>query len=73
MQTQITENKLLNIKGFSKKYNLQVPKILAEPNIQGWGSDSEALQKAMDVVNPQSIVEVGTWLGASAHWRPRKL
>jgi predicted O-methyltransferase YrrM len=57
---------LLNIKEFSKKYNLQVPKIVAEPNIQGWGSDSEALQKAIDVVNPQSIVEVGTWLGASA-------
>jgi predicted O-methyltransferase YrrM len=57
---------LLNIKEFNKKYNLQVPKIVAEPNIQGWGSDSEALQKAIDVVNPQSIVEVGTWLGASA-------
>lgn len=66
MQMQITENKLLNIKDLSNKYNLQTPKIVGESKVQGWGSESEALQKAIDVINPESIVEVGTWLGASA-------
>lgn len=57
--------KLLNIKDFSNKYNLQTPKLVGESKVQGWGSESESLQKAIDVANPQSIVEVGTWLGAS--------
>ena len=56
----------MNIKDLSHKYNLQTPKIVGESKVQGWGSESEALQKAIDVVNPESIVEVGTWLGASA-------
>ena len=56
----------MNIKDLSNKYNLQTPKLVGESKVQGWGSESEALQKAIDVANPESIVEVGTWLGASA-------
>jgi predicted O-methyltransferase YrrM len=56
----------LNIKDLNDKYNLQTPKLIGESKVQGWGSESEALQKAIDVANPESIVEVGTWLGASA-------
>ena len=56
----------MNIKQLSDKYNLQTPIILGDSKVQGWGSESEALQKAIDGINPESIVEVGTWLGASA-------
>lgn len=36
------------------------------PNIQGWNSESPALLYALDKYQPKTIVEVGTWLGASA-------
>lgn len=63
---QITEKKLLSIKDFKTKYNLRTPEKTGTINISGWGSQSIALQKAIDECNPKSIIEVGTWLGASA-------
>lgn len=35
-------------------------------NIQGWNSESPALLYALDQSQSKTIVEVGTWLGASA-------
>jgi hypothetical protein len=63
---QITEKKLLNIKQFKKQFKLQTPKIIGESKIQGWGSDSPAFSKVIEITKPKTIIEVGTWLGASA-------
>lgn len=57
----------MNFKEFKNKYCPATPVINnIEPKIQGWNSQSLALKKAIDQVRPESIVEVGTWLGASA-------
>ena len=63
---QITEKKLLSIKDFKTKYNLRTPEKTGIINISGWGSQSIALQKAIDECDAKSIIEVGTWVGASA-------
>jgi len=36
------------------------------PKIQGWNSDSISFNYAITRFSPESIVEVGSWLGASA-------
>ena len=56
----------MNFIEFKNKYCKKTPRVIGEPKIQGWNSTSEALSKAMNQSNPKSIVEVGTWLGASA-------
>ena len=50
-----------------EKYTPSTPKndFLA-PKIEGWQSKSVALLYALDQSRPKTIVEVGTWLGASA-------
>ena len=57
----------MNFKQFKNKYCKETPKCSSlSSRIQGWGSESIALTQAINETNPQSIVEVGTWLGASA-------
>jgi cephalosporin hydroxylase len=52
---------------FKLKYTPQTPtKESVNHKIQGWNSESPALLYALDQYRPESIVEVGTWLGASA-------
>lgn len=56
-----------SLKEFKNKYSLQTPKTTGiDANIQGWGSESPAILAALQKANPDSIVEVGTWLGKSA-------
>jgi len=57
----------MDFQEFKKLYTPQTPSIdyLSE-NIYGWQSTSPALLYALDQSRPETIVEVGTWLGASA-------
>jgi cephalosporin hydroxylase len=57
----------MNIEEFRDRYTPLTPietKIM--PKIQGWNSDSITFDYAIVRFQPKSIVEVGTWLGASA-------
>jgi len=67
-QTRIhkIESKPLNIKEFIYKYELTTPQKQGTEKIQGWQSANEALVNAIQNIQPESIVEIGTWLGASA-------
>ena len=57
----------MNFVDFKKKYCESTPMVTnLEPKIQGWNSRSVALKQAVEQANPESIVEVGSWLGASA-------
>jgi hypothetical protein len=57
----------MNFVDFKKKYCEGTPMVTnLEPKIQGWNSRSVALKQAIEQANPESIVEVGSWLGASA-------
>jgi cephalosporin hydroxylase len=57
----------MNFKEFKNKYCKETPiHSLLSPKIEGWGSESIALTQAIKETNPKSIVEVGTYLGASA-------
>jgi cephalosporin hydroxylase len=57
----------MNFLDFKSKYCKETPNMIFLPTkIQGWNSESVALKKAIEQSNPESIVEVGSWLGASA-------
>lgn len=57
----------MNWQSFKDKYTPATPKTeWLMHNIQGWNSESPALLYALDQCKPETIVEVGTWLGASA-------
>jgi hypothetical protein len=56
-----------NLKEFKNKYFLQTPiNKRIDHKIHGWGSESIAILTALQKSNPESIVEVGTWLGAGS-------
>lgn len=54
------------VKDFISTYCPETPNLTGSVNIQGWNSQSEALKCALEQTKPESIVEVGSWLGASA-------
>jgi predicted O-methyltransferase YrrM len=54
------------LKDFIHTYCPETPNLTGSVNIQGWNSQSEALKCALERTKPKSIVEVGSWLGASA-------
>lgn len=57
----------MNFNEFKNKYCPRTPTVKAiEPKIEGWNSQSDALLYALKEFQPKTIVEVGTWLGASA-------
>jgi cephalosporin hydroxylase len=57
----------MNFQEFKNLYCSSTPnKEWMTENIQGWNSTSPALLYALDQAKPKTIVEVGTWLGASA-------
>lgn len=39
---------------------------LSPINLQGWGSEDENFKRVIDEVQPKFIIEIGSWLGASA-------
>lgn len=51
---------------FKKIYFPSTPKVEGSALIEGWGSTSLVIQNTIQNFEPKSIVEVGTWLGASA-------
>jgi cephalosporin hydroxylase len=52
---------------FKNTYSLTTPlEVTIKPNISGWNSESIAFEYAINTYKPDSIVEVGSWLGASA-------
>ena len=57
----------MNFVDFKNKYCKETPKVTnLESKVQGWNSTSHSLKHAIDTAQPETIVEVGTWLGASA-------
>jgi len=57
----------MNLQEFRDRYTPITPiETKIKPNIQGWNSESIAFDYAITQYDPKSIVEVGTWLGASA-------
>jgi phosphoribosylanthranilate isomerase len=56
----------LNIENLINKYQLATPRKQGTENIQGWQSTSQALVHVIQNSQPESIVEIGTWIGASA-------
>jgi cephalosporin hydroxylase len=57
----------MRFKEFKNRYCPSTPnKEWMTENIKGWNSTSPALLYALDQSRPKTIVEVGTWLGASA-------
>ena len=56
----------MNFQDFKDLYCKQTPIYQLQENIQGWNSESLALKTAIHRTNPKTIVEVGSWLGASA-------
>jgi cephalosporin hydroxylase len=57
----------MNFYELKNKYTPKTPVIdYLNENIYGWQSESPALLYALDQFRPKTIVEVGTWLGASA-------
>jgi cephalosporin hydroxylase len=57
----------MNFLEFKNKYCKNTPQVRnLESKVQGWNSNSIALKHAIETTQPENIVEVGTWLGASA-------
>lgn len=56
----------MNFNDFKSKYCPMTPLNPAEVKIEGWGSKSIAFEYVINQVEPESIIEVGSWLGASA-------
>lgn len=57
----------MNFLDFKNKYCKATPHIESvSVKVQGWNSNSVALRHAIEIGQPESIVEVGSWLGASA-------
>ena len=57
----------MNILTFKNTYSPLTPlEVSLKPKISGWNSESIALEYAINTYKPESIVEVGSWLGASA-------
>jgi len=56
----------MNLRDFKSKYNLYTPIKQGNSHIQGWQSDSDVFRQMINRYKPDTIIEVGTWLGASA-------
>lgn len=56
----------MNFNEFKNLYCPETPNLIGTPRIQGWNSESVALKYAIEQFRPLTIVEVGSWLGASA-------
>ena len=51
---------------FIGTYCLGSPNLDGTANITGWGSNSPALDYVVNQTKPKTIIEVGSWVGASA-------
>lgn len=56
----------MNLLEFKNLYCPTTPNLTGSVQIQGWNSESIALKYAIEQHQPETIVEVGSWLGASA-------
>jgi hypothetical protein len=51
---------------FKKTFCPVTPRVQGNALVEGWGSTSSVIKNTIQYFEPKSIVEVGTWLGASA-------
>ena len=58
--------KILNLQDFVEKFNLQTKTITSDPLIKGWQSESLVFNDVISEFKPKTIIEVGSWVGASA-------
>jgi cephalosporin hydroxylase len=56
----------MNLRDFKSKYNLRTPIKQGDSHIQGWQSNSDVFKHVITKYKPDTIIEVGSWLGASA-------
>jgi hypothetical protein len=67
MRFRLSDKELSKFNRFIDLYCLPVQYLNQKKvNISGWGSNSFALDRAIEIAQPKSIIEVGSWLGASA-------
>lgn len=56
----------MNLKQFVDTFDLSTPVLEGTPAIEGWQSKSHAFDWVISKTQPTSIIEVGSWVGASA-------
>lgn len=56
----------MNLKEFKEKYSKGTPKVDGEADHHGWNSESVVFDTVIGEIVPESIIEVGSWLGQSA-------
>lgn len=56
----------MNLKEFRNTYSQKTPLVKGLSNHQGWNSESPVFDFVITQVNPESIIEIGSWFGRSA-------
>jgi hypothetical protein len=56
----------LNLKELSTKFNLQTKFVTGNSKIFGWQSESVVFNDVIEEIKPKTIIEIGSWVGASA-------
>jgi hypothetical protein len=56
----------LNLKELSTKFNLQTKFVTGNSKIFGWQSESAVFNDVIEEIKPKTIIEIGSWVGASA-------
>jgi hypothetical protein len=56
----------LNLKELSTKFNLQTKFVTGNSKIFGWQSESVVFNNVIEEIKPKTIIEIGSWVGASA-------
>jgi hypothetical protein len=56
----------LNLKELSTKFNLQTKFVTGNSKIFGWQSESVVFNDVIKEIKPKTIIEIGSWVGASA-------
>jgi hypothetical protein len=56
----------LNLKELSTKFNLQSKFVTGNSKIFGWQSESVVFNDVIEEIKPKTIIEIGSWVGASA-------
>ena len=56
----------MNLKELSTKFNLQTKFVTGNSKIFGWQSESVVFNDVIEEIKPKTIIEIGSWVGASA-------
>ena len=56
----------MNLNELSTKFNLQAKVVKGDSKIFGWQSESVVFDDVIQEIKPKTIIELGSWVGASA-------